>query len=70
MVNARLHMICGNCGCNDQWENSVYIADGEGEKLHVDMHVSCKNCATLHTLELHELIDDRELKEEDKGAQG
>lgn len=59
MVNAKLHMICGNCGCNDQWENSVYIADGDGEKPQVNIWIACKTCSTLHVLSGQKLTDDR-----------
>lgn len=52
MVNAKLHLICGNCGCNDEWE---YEIDNEGKDidgiLYPDVKIFCKNCGTLHTFE-------------------
>ena len=52
MARARLHLICGNCGCNDEWEwehaKEIEIASDEFEPE--DVYLSCKNCATLHSL--------------------
>ena len=52
MVNARLHLICGNCGCNDEWEWEYRTAEIEdGEVLNDDeVWIWCRNCSTLHTL--------------------
>ena len=54
MVMARLHLICGNCGCNDEWE---YYYEGEivdrptQEKIQdEDVKLCCRNCATIHSL--------------------
>ena len=52
MARARLHLICGNCGCNDMWvwEHVPKLVD-EGEAINdEDVHLSCKNCITLHSL--------------------
>ena len=52
MARARLHLICGNCGCNDEWEWShvpereVGCDEFEGE----DVYLSCRNCGTLHSI--------------------
>lgn len=52
MVMAKLHLICGNCGCNDMWEwkhNPEFFDDDE---LIDDENVFlfCRNCATIHSL--------------------
>lgn len=52
MVMARLHLICGNCGCNDEWEweykeeqeVDCEVIDSE------DVYLWCRNCGTLHSL--------------------
>lgn len=55
MVNARLHTICGNCGCSDMFELSIdrdvehYTKSGD-YKMDV-AHLSCRNCGTLHKLD-------------------
>ena len=54
MVNARLHIICGNCGCNDMFTFRIDpkghdISDDE-PKFEPAVYVSCKNCTTLHDL--------------------
>lgn len=53
MSNAKLHIICGNCGCNDDFEFEVTKTDcsSDDKELFVDeVYIVCKNCATLHTL--------------------
>ena len=52
MVNTRLHLICGNCGSNDDWEwtfvpdwNNGYSGNG-GD----DVFIICMNCSTIHSL--------------------
>jgi len=49
MVRARIHIICGNCGCNNMfsWEltdlfNSEDDCVGKGPVL------TCHNCSTIH----------------------
>lgn len=51
MVMAKIHIICGNCGCNDMWEASIekdwndygdYSTDG--------IIMKCNNCSTIHDL--------------------
>ena len=54
MVMARLHIICGNCGCNDELEYkaSDRLIDDEGELTEsVCVRIMCKNCSTIHSLE-------------------
>jgi hypothetical protein len=52
MARARLHIICGNCGCNDMFTHRI---DPEGkdvdDKLLPAVFIFCGNCATLHDLE-------------------
>jgi uncharacterized Zn finger protein len=52
MAHARLHMICGNCGCNHEFEHKVKeeINDDTNEKQMV-VSIYCRNCGTLHNLE-------------------
>lgn len=52
MARARLHLICGNCGCNDEWEWGHVSEDvDEGEIIVTeDVHLLCRNCTTLHSL--------------------
>lgn len=54
MVCARLHVICGNCGCNDEFS---FVIDPEGHDITKEetefepaVFITCKNCATLHDL--------------------
>jgi predicted nucleic-acid-binding Zn-ribbon protein len=54
MVMAKLHIICGNCGCNDMFE---YEVDPEGHDISDSqkqfkpaVFIKCRNCATLHDL--------------------
>lgn len=54
MVRARLYMICGNCGCNDEFEYRTLdeLVDDEGNLSNsVLVRVTCKNCSTIHSLE-------------------
>lgn len=53
MARARLHIICGNCGCNDMF---TYEIDYEGTMLPDSsfkpvIYIRCGNCSTLHDLE-------------------
>lgn len=54
MVMAKLHVICGNCGCADEWELSL---ERDGDDVSEEMvkfedsaHLICGNCRTLHDL--------------------
>jgi hypothetical protein len=52
MARARLHLICGNCGCNDEWEwehKPEEVSDGE-VMSDEDVYLSCRNCITLHSI--------------------
>ena len=51
MVNAKLHIICGNCGCNDMftWQyKAVYTVY---EKVSETVYLRCRNCSTIHDIE-------------------
>lgn len=52
MARARLHLICGNCGCNDEWEwKHVEREEVECEVMvDEDVYLTCRNCGTLHSL--------------------
>lgn len=54
MVMARLHVICGNCGCNDEWELRI-VRDGDDvtqdePKFEDAAYLVCGNCGTIHDL--------------------
>ncbi|MGX9221983.1 hypothetical protein ACWV27_26860 (plasmid) [Massilia varians] len=51
MARARLHLICGNCGCNDMWTYHIDPSghDHEGQ-LRPAVFLACGNCLTLHDL--------------------
>jgi hypothetical protein len=54
MVMARLHIICGNCGCNDDWELRIE-RDGDDvtddvERYEDAVSMVCGNCSTIHDL--------------------
>ncbi len=62
MARARLHIICGNCGCNDQFS---FVIDPEGHDISDDeakfkpsVLIRCGNCGTLH--DLSEVIPEKE----------
>jgi len=57
MVNARLHLICGNCGNNDA-DNFTAKIDLSGNdltdekpKFEPSVTIHCDNCCTNHNLE-------------------
>ncbi len=66
MARARLHVICGNCGCNDMWSFSIEPEgrDVDGELLPA-VYLACGKCATLHDLADHATNKnpDQQLKE-------
>jgi len=52
MVMARLHLICGNCGCSDEWEWEHKAQEKIDDEIvqNEDVSLWCKNCSTLHSL--------------------
>ena len=52
MVRARLHVICGNCGCSDMfsWEICERLNDDTGESTNIPV-LACGNCSTLHFID-------------------
>lgn len=52
MVRARLHIICGNCGCNDmfKYEINTDIDDDTNEEYQY-VSIVCENCSTIHQLD-------------------
>jgi len=52
MVKAKLHMICGNCGCDHMFKYEIVIDyDDDKECEYQRVSVCCENCSTLHSLE-------------------
>lgn len=52
MAHSKLHIICGNCGSNDEFQHEIITnVDPEiwGEGYHA-VYLSCNNCGTLHNL--------------------
>ncbi len=62
MANAKLHMICGNCGQNDMFDYHISneINDDTDEEYQV-VYIGCNNCGTLHILD-----DNAELENQNK----
>ena len=55
MANAKLHIICGNCGCNDEFtysiDKGVDFDENDKEYNYERVNIYCNNCSTLHSLE-------------------
>ena len=55
MVNAKLHIICGNCGSKEMFEHKIETEiDDESEVENATrqvVYIACKNCHTLHDLD-------------------
>ena len=55
MVNARLHIICGNCGSKETFEHEIATEpDDESENENATrqvVYIACKNCSTVHALD-------------------
>ena len=54
MANAKLHIICGNCGCNNDFK---LIIEREGDDITDEVteyedsaRLICRNCSTLHDI--------------------
>jgi hypothetical protein len=54
MARSRLHLICGNCGHNDEWEWEHHPEEKDQDEDEIicdeDVYLSCRNCGTLHSL--------------------
>lgn len=52
MVMARLHVLCGNCGCNDEFKYEIDLEgrDVDGDTFEPEVYITCRNCSTIHTL--------------------
>jgi uncharacterized Zn finger protein len=49
MVNAKIHIICGNCGSNDQFKlDLVENNNDDGFKIKIEPILICENCSTIH----------------------
>jgi len=62
MARARLHLICGNCGCDDEFKWAYYptLNDHGDGTFSADVGLTCKNCSTIHWLsEKAEPADDQ-----------
>nr|DAT91468.1 MAG TPA: hypothetical protein [Caudoviricetes sp.] len=46
MVMAKLHTICGNCGCLIEDQTLELSYDPEEDQY--DVYLQCPNCTTLH----------------------
>lgn len=55
MVNAKLHMICGNCGCDHMFKyrvrREIEYDDYDNEVEVETVSILCENCSTLHFLD-------------------
>jgi hypothetical protein len=47
MVMAKLHLICGNCGCSDEWI-WCHVKEEFGE--HETVYIKCMYCLKIHDL--------------------
>ena len=54
MAHAKLHIICGNCGCNDMFRFHVDPEGHDFGSVQVESNEAvfliCGNCSTLHDL--------------------
>lgn len=51
MARAKLHLICGNCGCNDMWEYHIHPTGRDiNGVICPAVFLKCCNCSTLHDL--------------------
>jgi len=64
MARARLHLICGNCGCNDEWKWSHVSEENEAGDVmqEEDVFLTCENCSTLHSINDNATIENKDSK--------
>ena len=58
---AKLHIICGNCECNDMWEwvhHPEEICEGE-VMSNEDTSLYCGNCSTIHSINNNAKLKDK-----------
>lgn len=49
---AKLHIICGNCGCNDLFKYKISLDYDDDKECHFPVvYICCGNCNTSHCLE-------------------
>lgn len=52
MANAKLHIICGNCGCNDMFEYYIKTDIDDDTNLEYQyVSIVCNCCNTIHYIE-------------------
>lgn len=59
MVHARLHIICGNCGNNEDLSYKIDLngidpgkIDENGNSIfEPDCYIYCSNCSTVHSID-------------------
>ncbi len=52
LVMAKLHIICGNCGCNDDFEYRYQEALATPIEIIEEetVYIKCRNCSTIHNI--------------------
>jgi hypothetical protein len=55
MVMAKLHIICGNCGCNDNFSFNIDFQEHDiittnKAEFKSSIFMICNNCSTIHDL--------------------
>jgi uncharacterized Zn finger protein len=51
MAHAKLHMICGNCGYNNDFEYVVNLEVDDTLQPFETVYIHCNNCSTVHHLD-------------------
>jgi uncharacterized Zn finger protein len=51
MVVAKLHIICGNCGKDDEFEHDILLGQKGARMKSTRVFLKCKNCGTIHELD-------------------
>ena len=60
MAHARLHIICGNCGCNHMFTYRIQTDindDTDTEYQYVS--IVCNNCNTIHDIGDNSVVDNK-----------
>jgi len=54
-----LHLICGNCGCNDEWKWSHVTEENQSGDVmqEEDIFLICENCSTIHSINDNAKLD-------------